>query len=153
MVGVKKIKVSFGHHLSLSYRGGGEKWLTQLANELIERGHEVEIKCLPFWKRNRPLELDKEINTCGASDLMSDILAGLSEGCILLTGLTTVQVIRTAMVAGVGAVVFVRGKTPPKEVIDLAEGQALPLISSPYSMFVSCGRLHACELTGLDGRR
>jgi predicted transcriptional regulator len=97
--------------------------------------------------------LDKEVTTCGASDLMSDILAGLSEGCILLTGLTTVQVIRTAMVAGVGAIVFVRGKTPPQEVIDLAREQELPLISSPYSMFVSCGRLHACDLTGLDGRR
>lgn len=97
--------------------------------------------------------LEKDINTCGASDLMSDILAGLSEGCILLTGLTTVQVIRTAMVAGVGAVVFVRGKIPPQEVIDLAEKQDLPLISSPYSMFVSCGRLHACNLTGLDGKR
>jgi predicted transcriptional regulator len=95
----------------------------------------------------------KEIVTCGASDLMSDILAGLSEGCILLTGLTTVQVIRTAMVAGVGAVVFVRGKKPPAEVIDLAEQNDLPLISSPYSMFVSCGRLHACNLTGLDGNR
>ena len=97
--------------------------------------------------------LEKDIDTCGASDLMSDILAGLSEGSILLTGLTTVQVIRTAMVAGVGAVVFVRGKTPPQEVIDLAQEQELPLISSPYSMFVSCGRLHACNLTGLDGRR
>ena len=97
--------------------------------------------------------LEKDIETCGASDLMSDILAGLSEGSILLTGLTTIQVIRTAMVAGVGAVVFVRAKTPPQEVIDLAQEQELPLISSPYSMFVSCGRLHACELTGLDGRR
>ncbi len=97
--------------------------------------------------------LEKDIDTCGASDLMSDILAGLSEGCILLTGLTTVQVIRTAMVAGVGAVVFVRDKTPPQEVIDLAKEQELPLISSPFSMFVSCGRLHACNLTGLDGRR
>jgi hypothetical protein len=38
-------------------------------------------------------------------------------------------------------------------VIDLAEEQGLPLISSPYSMFVSSGRLHACNLTGLDGRR
>ncbi len=97
--------------------------------------------------------LDKEVTTCGASDLMSDILAGLSEGCILLTGLTTVQVIRTAMVAGVGAVVFVRAKTPPQEVIELAREQELPLLSSSYSMFVSCGRLHACDLTGLDGRR
>jgi predicted transcriptional regulator len=97
--------------------------------------------------------LEKDIDTCGASDLMSDILAGLSDGSILLTGLTTIQVIRTAMVAGIAAVVFVRGKTPPQEVIDLAEKQGLPLISSPYSMFVSCGRLHACDLTGLDGRR
>ena len=97
--------------------------------------------------------LEKDFETCGASDLISDILAGLTEGSILLTGLTTIQVIRTAMVAGVGAVVFVRAKTPPQEVIDLAQEQELPLISSPYSMFVSCGRLHACELTGLDGRR
>ncbi len=97
--------------------------------------------------------LEKDITTCGASDLMSDILAGLSEGCILLTGLTTIQVIRTAMVAGVGAVVFVRGKTPPAAVVELAEENQLPLISSPYSMFVSCGRLHACKLTGLDGKR
>jgi predicted transcriptional regulator len=97
--------------------------------------------------------LDKELNTCGASDLMSDILAGLSDGSILLTGLTTIQVIRTAMISGVGAVIFVRGKKPPKEVIDLAKSNGLPLISSPYSMFVSCGRLHACNLTGLDGRR
>jgi len=111
------------------------------------------VKTLDAKVLNGGKHLDKEITTCGASDLMSDILAGLSEGCILLTGLTTIQVIRTAMVAGVGAVVFVRGKTPPQEVIDLATEQELPLISSSYSMFVSCGRLHACNLTGLDGRR
>jgi len=97
--------------------------------------------------------LEKDIARCGASDLMSDILAALSEDCLLLTGLATVQVIRTAMVAGVGAVVFVRGKKPPPEVIAMAEAQGLPLISSPYSMFVSCGKLHACNLKGLDGRR
>jgi len=97
--------------------------------------------------------LDKEINICGASDLMSDILAGLSEGSILLTGLTTIQVIRTVMIAGVGTVIFVRGKMPPQEAVDLARAHELPLISSPYSMFVSCGRLYALNLTGLDGKR
>jgi predicted transcriptional regulator len=98
-------------------------------------------------------QIEKNITKCGASDLMSDILAGLSEGCVLLTGLTTVQVIRTAIVAGVGAIVFVRGKMPPPEVLELAESQKLPLLSSPYSMFVSCGRLYACNLTGLDSAR
>jgi predicted transcriptional regulator len=98
-------------------------------------------------------QIEKNIAKCGASDLMSDILAGLSEGCVLLTGLTTVQVVRTAMVAGVGAIVFVRGKTPPPEVIEMAETQGIPVISTPYSMFVSCGRLHSSNLTGLDGAR
>ena len=98
-------------------------------------------------------QLDKEIINCGASDLMSDILAGLSEGCVLLTGLTTIQAIKTAMVADVGAVVFVRKKIPAPEVIHFAESQGIPLLSSSFSMFVSCGRLHAQGLNGLDGSR
>ena len=97
--------------------------------------------------------LDLEVQTVGASDLMSEVLAGWSYGCILLTGLTSIQVIRTAMVAGVGAVVFVRNKRPTDEVIELAESDNLPLAISPCSMFVSCGRLHHMGMTGLDGNR
>ncbi len=97
--------------------------------------------------------LDKKFRKCAAADLMSDILAGLSEGCILLTGLTTVQVVRTAFVAEVEAIVFVRDKTPPDEVVELAHAHNLPLLSTPLSMFVACGRLHGRNLTGLDGQR
>lgn len=98
-------------------------------------------------------KLDIEIARCGASDLMSDILAGVADGSLLLTGLATLQAIRTASIAGVGAVVLVRGKLPPAEVVALADAQGLPLISTPCSMFVACGRLHACMLTGLNGNR
>jgi hypothetical protein len=94
-----------------------------------------------------------DITRCGASDLMSDILAGLADGSLLLTGLATLQTVRTASIAGVGAVVLVRGKTPPPEVLELAAAQGLPLISTPVSMFVACGRLHACGLSGLNGNR
>jgi predicted transcriptional regulator len=99
------------------------------------------------------VSLEREVQTAGASDLMSDILAGFSDGCVLLTGLTTIQVIRTAIVTGVGAIVFVRHKRPTEEVIELARAENLPLISTPYSMFVSCGRLHDRGITGLDGSR
>jgi predicted transcriptional regulator len=98
-------------------------------------------------------KLDIDIVRCGASDLMSDILAGPADGSLLLTGLATLQTVRTASIAGVGAIVFVRGKIPPPEVVDLARTQGLPLISTPCSMFVSCGRLHAFQLTGLNGNR
>jgi hypothetical protein len=84
---------------------------------------------------------------------MSDVLAGLSEGCVLLTGLTTVQAVRTAAVSGVGAVVFVRDKVPPQAVIDLARTECIPLFTTPFSMFISCGRLHARGITGLNGMR
>ncbi|MCP4578630.1 MAG: hypothetical protein GY846_20330 [Deltaproteobacteria bacterium] len=97
--------------------------------------------------------LNKEILTGGASDLMSDILAGVSEGCVLLTGLTNIQVIRTAMISVVGAVIFVRGKTPPEDVIELARAENIPIFSSPFSMFVSCGKLYNKGITGLDGSR
>jgi predicted transcriptional regulator len=98
-------------------------------------------------------QLDVEIERCGASDLMSDVLAGLADGSLLLTGLATLQAVRTASIAGVGAIVFVRGKQPPDEVQALASSQGLPLISTPCSMFVACGRLHACRLSGLNGKR
>jgi predicted transcriptional regulator len=98
-------------------------------------------------------QLDKELLTGGASDLMSDILAGMAEGCLFLTGLATIQAIRTAVVSGVGAIVFVRNKIPPQELIDMAVEEGIPLLSTPYSMFVSCGRLHARGMTGLDGAR
>lgn len=97
--------------------------------------------------------LNSEITRCGASDLMSDVLARPTDGTLLMTGLTTIQTIRTAKIAGVVAVVLVRGKRPTPEVLAVAQTEDMPLFTSPYSMFVCCGRLHARGLTGLDGRR
>ena len=84
---------------------------------------------------------------------MSDVLARPTEGILLLTGLTSVQVVRTSKIAGVVAIVFVRGKIPLPEVVEVAKSQRMPLFSTPFGMFTSCGRLHAMGLTGLDGRR
>ena len=103
--------------------------------------------------RGNDEQLNSNITTGGSSDLMSDILARLAEGCVLLTGLTNIQVVRTAMVSGVGAIVFVRGKTPPQDVVELAESEKIPLYTTPCSMFVSCGRLYTHGITGLDGNR
>ena len=95
--------------------------------------------------------LDIEIDKAGASDLMSDILAALSERGVLLTGLTTIQAIKTAVISGVTAIVFVRDKKPDSDVVALAEMHDIPLLSTPCSMFVSCGRLYSAGLTGLNG--
>jgi predicted transcriptional regulator len=97
--------------------------------------------------------LNAEITRCGASDLMSDVLARPTEGILLLTGLTSVQTVRTSKIAGVVAIVFVRGKKPLPEVIEVAKSERMPLFTTSCGMFACCGRLHALGLTGLDGRR
>ena len=95
----------------------------------------------------------REVLKVGASDLMSDILAADSAGSLLLTGLVTQQVVRTASIAGASAVILIRGKIPSQDIIDLAREENLPLLTTPLSMFVSSGRLYGHELKGLDNGR
>jgi hypothetical protein len=84
---------------------------------------------------------------CGA-DLMSDILARVNVCSVLLTGLTNPQVVRTAEMANIQAICFVRGKRPPEETIELADGSVIPLLTTKLPMFESCGRLYKAGLSG-----
>ena len=88
---------------------------------------------------------------CGA-DLMSDVLASVQPQAVLLTGLCNPQVVRTAQMADVAAIVFVRGKVPTQDVIDLANSEKIPLITTPYGMFELCGRLYKAGLPSLERR-
>lgn len=95
--------------------------------------------------------LDIGVAGCGAADLMDDILSAVAKGSVLLTGIHSEQVLRTAKIAEVSAIILVRGKTPAPEVLKLAESYKLPLLRTRYSMFVASGRLYMNGLRGLDG--
>jgi predicted transcriptional regulator len=95
-------------------------------------------------------KLDLPVRAGTASDLMSDMLTGPTNGAVLLTGLCNVQVIRTSVVAGVVAVVLVRGKRPSQELISQAREHGLPLLSTPFTMFSACGRLFSKGLRGVE---
>ena len=96
-------------------------------------------------------QLDKTVIAGGSADLMDDVLSAIAKNGLLLTGLTTEHVIRTAHVAGVAAVVFVRGKKPDEQIVNLAKSHNLPLLLTRYSLFVASGRLYMNGLRGLDG--
>src|SRR5512140_2250535 len=99
---------------------------------------------------NPSADLAREIKGgCGA-DLMSDVLASIQPEAVLVTGLCNPQVVRTAQMSDVAAIVLVRGKQPPEETISLANEECLPLISTPYGMFEICGRLHKAGLPSLE---
>jgi predicted transcriptional regulator len=95
---------------------------------------------------SKDTDLTMEVHVGGGADLMSDLLAFGQDGMLLMTGLTNPQVVRTAEMAGVAAIVFVRGKIPPPETINLACQVGMPLLASKYTMFETCGRLYHAGL-------
>lgn len=92
------------------------------------------------------------VEHAGASDLMSDVLAFTRPGSVLLTGLTSIQVIRTAEMLDLKAIVFVRNKRPDANAVALAEEMGLPLFVSPYPLYEACGILMQAGLPGCQGQ-
>ena len=90
----------------------------------------------------------KDIHTACGCDLMSDVLAFVKDQSLLLTGLINSQVIRTAEMMDIVAICFVRGKTPPEDVVGLAKEKDITILSTDLPLYHSCGVLYAEGLRG-----
>ena len=87
------------------------------------------------------------LTACGC-DLMSDALAFSKARMCLLTGLTNTQVVRTAEMLDVVAIVFVRGKQPSAEILALAEETGIAILRTDHTLYEACGILYSCGLPG-----
>jgi predicted transcriptional regulator len=81
-------------------------------------------------------------------DLMSDVLAFVQNNVLLLTGLVHPQVIRTAEMLDIKAILIVRGKTPSEEVLRMAKMRDIAIIATKHSLFTASGLLYAAGLKG-----
>jgi predicted transcriptional regulator len=90
--------------------------------------------------REKDMSITVDMAYC--ADLMSDVLAFSITSSLLITGLTNTQVIRTAEVADIKAIVFVQSKRPDIDTIALAEEKRIPLLVTDYSTFDVCGKLY-----------
>ena len=96
-----------------------------------------------YWGEDRS---DIEVvSACGA-DLMSDVMAFVKERVLLLTGLVNPQVIRTAELLDIRCIIFVRGKVPSRDMIEMAEQSEIILAGTKHSMFIACGELYEAGL-------
>jgi predicted transcriptional regulator len=95
--------------------------------------------------------LDQTVAGAGGADIMEAFLAAATKDAVILTGRTDDDVIRTAKVAGVAAVVFVRGKKPQESALELARSYDLPTMVTRHSLFIASGKLYMNGLRGLDG--
>ena len=95
--------------------------------------------------------IENEVHNACGSDMMSDVLAYVKEQAVLLSGLVNPQVIRTAEMMDMKCIVFVRGKAPDEDMIELAVERDIVLLSTKLEMFTSCGLLYKNGLKGGSG--
>ena len=96
--------------------------------------------------------LDLHVYSACGSDMMSDVLAYVKDQAVLLTGLVNAQVIRTAEMMDMHCIVFVRGKRPTLDMIEMAEDRDMVMLCTELEMFTSCGRLYENGLRGGSGK-
>ncbi len=91
--------------------------------------------------------LDREISSLCGSDMMSEVLAFTNEHAVLLTGLCNPQVFRTAEMLDLMCIIFIRGKMPTEEMLEMANQQHIVVMRTAGGMFNSCGKLYAAGAT------
>ncbi|NLM61391.1 MAG: hypothetical protein GX193_04870 [Clostridiales bacterium] len=94
--------------------------------------------------------LDREVYSACGADLMSDVLAFVKEQSVLLTGLLNPQVVRTAEMMDMLCIVFVRGKVPDRNIIELARDRDIVMMCTDYKMYTACGKLYQAGLVGME---
>jgi len=85
--------------------------------------------------------LEIEFSGVFAADMMSDVLAFVTPGTVLLTGQVSAHVVRTACLVEVAGIVIIQGKRPDESVVGEARKNNLPIISTACSMFEACSRI------------
>lgn len=96
--------------------------------------------------------LDVDVHSACGSDMMSDVLAYVKDQAVLLTGLVNSQVIRTAEMMDMVCLVFVRGKKPTQEMIELASDSGMAILATDMRLYEACGKLYVNGLVG-NGRK
>jgi len=89
---------------------------------------------------------EKDVDGVFISDMVSDIVAGAQPGNLLVTVQTHKNLIATANLVDVSAIVFVRGKQPAQDVIDLAERAKISLFTTDLDAWKLALRLHELGL-------
>jgi predicted transcriptional regulator len=98
---------------------------------------------------------ENQIQGVFASDLMSDVLTTefFEDRSILVSGLNNPQVIRTAEMLDIEAVLLVRGKIPNEETISMAKDNNMVLMTTNYNMYNTCGILYSKGIKGLSNEK
>ena len=139
------LEVTRGDLFRYSFYDDNRKVVAVLNVEKLKEILGAEIIC-------REDLLSTAVSTACGSDMMSDVLAFVKEQAVMLTGLVNPQVVRTAEMMDMHCIVFVRGKRPTLQMIEMAEDRDMVMLCTSLEMFTSCGKLYSAGLRGGSGQ-
>ena len=100
--------------------------------DLIEK---LGLKCL------NPVNLDAEVTSAYASDLLSDVMGNARSGQVWITMQTHKTVTAIASLKDMPAVIIVRDGVPDDDMLQHAKDEDICLLVSPDPTFEVCGKL------------
>ena len=86
--------------------------------------------------------LDQDVNNAFCSDLMSDVLALVTDKTVLITGLTNIHVMRTAEMLDIHCIVYARGKMPSEELLEEANDLDIVVLATAHNCYTTCGLMY-----------
>ena len=87
---------------------------------------------------------DKEVEGVYVSDMVSDIITGAKANSLLVTLQTHKSLIAAANLVDVAAIVFVRGKRPANDVVELAKKAGIGLLFADVDTWSFAKKLYEC---------
>jgi predicted polyphosphate/ATP-dependent NAD kinase len=100
----------------------------------IARSMEADIKVVG--------DMEKDVNGCYVSDLLSDVLANSKEGDLWITHQSHPNVVAVASVRGLSGVIITGNRDIEPETIKKAEAEQVNIITSPSSTYELAGAVY-----------
>ena len=97
-------------------------------------------------------KLDQEVNNAFSSDLMSDVLAFVTDKTVLITGLTNIHVMRTAEMLDIHCIVYARGKIPSDELLEEANDLDIVVLATAHNCYTTCGLMYEAGIRSKNVR-
>ena len=110
--------------------------------EIVE-AFDLDVKCGAG-------QLDTEVASGYASDLLSDVLAHSSEGALWITLQTHQNIVAVASMKGLAGIVLINGREPEEETLAKAVDEDLTMMVSTLPAFELIGQLYAMGVRGAD---
>ena len=93
-----------------------------------------ELKAIGFTCLQEQFE-DVDLAGGYTSDLLSDVMANLEEGQVLITIQAHKNTIAVASLAGAAAVIFCHGRAAAPDVVEAAAAEGIALFNTPDNQF------------------